>query len=189
RVSGVPASSPCAVGRTSCPGGPTGNTVCTQQVGPSTEVCNGVDDNCNGQTDEGIARTTCSNPTRLVDQYGLGVALCNGGAPQQGVLLCDRGGAVCTAFEGYHFCNTCGLRNMRNPTSLDPSVTVTTNCGGCGGAACLTGNPNSCAPSQICTATYIGSMTNSCQPNTMCPAAPGKCYPVNPSGNYGPTCL
>jgi len=32
--------------------GPNGLT-CTQQIGPKPEVCNGIDDNCNGLVDEG----------------------------------------------------------------------------------------------------------------------------------------
>src|SRR5439155_6586239 len=40
----------CAPGTTACTGGA---VVCNQNVQPSSEVCNGLDDNCNGATDEG----------------------------------------------------------------------------------------------------------------------------------------
>ncbi len=39
----------CAQGMTTCVGGA---TVCRRQRGPGPEVCNGLDDNCNGQVDE-----------------------------------------------------------------------------------------------------------------------------------------
>nr|MBK7069668.1 hypothetical protein [Deltaproteobacteria bacterium] len=40
----------CAAGTTTCT---TGAVVCTRTVAPSAEVCNGLDDNCDGLTDEG----------------------------------------------------------------------------------------------------------------------------------------
>lgn len=54
----------CAMGRQLCPGGAW--TSCRGEVLPDFEVCNGVDDDCDGRTDEGVASpcggcdTTCS---------------------------------------------------------------------------------------------------------------------------------
>jgi hypothetical protein len=169
-------------------------TTCTQRVFPTTETCNGVDDNCNGTIDEGLARTTCSGPTRLVNQWGAPLFACaNGGAPQQGVLLCERGAQVCTAFEGYHYCNSCGTRNMPDPTSTTGAM-ITTNCGGCLTNSCLEGAPNTCMPGLSCTCpagpgTCGGPYGGSCSLNTTCANAPNRCWARNPSGLYGPTCI
>jgi hypothetical protein len=45
----------CAAGTTECT---TGGTTCHQLTQPSAEVCNGLDDNCNGKVDDGA---TCPN--------------------------------------------------------------------------------------------------------------------------------
>jgi len=71
----------CAVGTTQCQGGALN---CTQNVSSSPEVCNGLDDNCNGIVDEG-------NP-------GGGTA-CSTGKPgicNAGTIQCSGGTLACT---------------------------------------------------------------------------------------------
>ncbi len=193
-VPGTVTGTACSVGQIAACDAYGNVTTCTQRVFPTTETCNGVDDNCNGTIDEGLARTTCSGPTRLVNRWGSPLYACgNGGAPQQGVLLCERGAQVCTAFEGYHFCDNCGTRNMPDPTSTTGAM-ITTNCGGCGGNSCLDGAPNTCMPGLSCTCpsgpgTCGGPYGGSCSLNTTCSNAPNRCWARNPSGLYGPTCI
>jgi hypothetical protein len=43
----------CAAGTQTCNPQGTGFGACQQQLLPTTELCNGLDDNCNGETDEG----------------------------------------------------------------------------------------------------------------------------------------
>jgi len=50
---------------------------------PQPEICNGKDDNCNGQTDEGIAPVPCGKD---IGECTLGTASCIGGA-----LVCQGG--------------------------------------------------------------------------------------------------
>jgi hypothetical protein len=72
----------CAQGTTACSAG---GLVCNRSVAPSTEVCDGRDNNCDGQTDEG-------NP-------GAGVACNTGqsGVCAQGTTTCNGGALVCRA--------------------------------------------------------------------------------------------
>lgn len=69
----------CAAGKIACSGG---SLVCTQNQAPAAEICDSVDNNCNGQVDEG-------NP-------GGGVA-CNpnGNVCQNGTTSCSAGAPVC----------------------------------------------------------------------------------------------
>jgi hypothetical protein len=73
----------CAAGITQCTA--TGTT-CQQLSTPDTEKCNGLDDNCDGQTDEGD--DLC--PSGLVCDKGRCVASC-----QHGEFAC-QGGKVCS---------------------------------------------------------------------------------------------
>ncbi len=70
----------CGLGVTSCSNG---SIICSGNVNPSAEVCNGRDDNCNGQVDEG-------NP-------GGGLACNTGlqGACAAGITNCTNGTLVC----------------------------------------------------------------------------------------------
>lgn len=47
----------CQYGAQTCTNGNWGS--CTGGVGPSTEVCNGLDDDCDNSIDEGLGQTTC----------------------------------------------------------------------------------------------------------------------------------
>ena len=113
----------CSPGITSCLNG---SIVCTRNVNPSTEVCNGLDDNCNGQVDEG-------NPGG-----GLACTTVQPGVCSPGTTSCTNGSIVCT-------------RNV-NP-STEVCNGLDDNCNGQidegnpgGGLACTTGQPGVCSP-------------------------------------------
>lgn len=56
----------CSAGTLTCTGGA---LVCQQTTQPSPEICNGVDDNCNGQIDEGLV---CTPPPTAKCPHGAG---------------------------------------------------------------------------------------------------------------------
>lgn len=86
---------PCAAGVTLCTNG---QLSCQQTVFPSPEICNGVDDNCNGQVDEGVCAATCGNGilegSEICDPPGSVIGTCNTGlqgACATGNKVCDSG--------------------------------------------------------------------------------------------------
>jgi hypothetical protein len=86
----------CQTGLRGCdPDGTDGE--CLGDVGPATDVCNGVDDDCDGTADEGFnLGATCDN--------GL-----EGDCFASGIIVCDgAGGATCTAPDippGIEYCS------------------------------------------------------------------------------------
>ena len=75
----------------SCHGGPGtclgGAWWCEGEVTPQSEVCNGLDDDCNGVVDNGILPTSCY--TGPPDTQGMGIC-------QSGTQACVAGSLVCT---------------------------------------------------------------------------------------------
>ncbi len=68
----------CKSGTVACKANGTWDTTCSNQTLPaSSDPCNGVDDDCDGQTDENLGTTTCG--TGACERT---VANCVGGAPQ-----------------------------------------------------------------------------------------------------------
>jgi hypothetical protein len=83
----------CTPGVTKCGGG---NLYCDGHIGPTNEVCDGVDNNCNGSIDEGIPNSTAivcyDGPagTMAVGECRAGVRYCddgNFGGPCDGQVL------------------------------------------------------------------------------------------------------
>ncbi|HEX7841723.1 MAG TPA: DUF4114 domain-containing protein, partial [Kofleriaceae bacterium] len=74
----------CKLGQTICVGG---SLTCAGEVGPSTEVCNGIDDNCNGTIDD--------NPVDAGQPCGSSIGAC-----RPGVLTCTAGALVCAGGVG-----------------------------------------------------------------------------------------
>ena len=66
----------CAAGIRHCQ---SGVLQCVRQTAPSTEVCNAVDDDCDGSIDEGTSGGACS--TGLLGLCAAGTATCIGGVP------------------------------------------------------------------------------------------------------------
>ncbi|MBK9265758.1 MAG: hypothetical protein IPM54_38970 [Polyangiaceae bacterium] len=100
----------CAAGTTNCSGG---NIVCTQNTQSSPEVCDGLDNNCNGASDEGNpgGGSTCTVAGKV-------------GPCAQGTLNCQNGSPTCvqTVFPTTESCNNIddncnGMVDEGNPQS------------------------------------------------------------------------
>jgi len=100
----------CAAGSTNCTNG---GIVCIQNTQSSPEVCDGLDNNCNGATDEGNPQSggSCAVPGK-VGPCAQGVQNC-----QNGVLTCTQ-----TVFPTTEICNSLddncnGMIDEGNPGS------------------------------------------------------------------------
>jgi hypothetical protein len=67
----------CSAGTTACT---SGSLVCNENVGPSAEVCDGKDNNCNGATDEGNPGGGAACNTGLLGVCAAGTTACTAGA-------------------------------------------------------------------------------------------------------------
>lgn len=85
----------CEKGYTTCDGGKI-QCSAVSLPGVNAEVCNGLDDDCNGMIDDGFAvNATCS----------VGIGACE----SKGKIYCNAGGiADCSAIEGVPVAETCG---------------------------------------------------------------------------------
>ena len=135
---------------------PEGYSACNART-PATESCNGVDDDCDGQTDEGLADLTCG-----VGACARTQAACLGGETQ----TCTPG------MPGMESCN--GIDDdcdglIDNPAflSTDPN-----NCGACGAVCTLANAIPGCFGGQCtiaqCVSNYAdcnGTVTDGCEVN------------------------
>ncbi|MFT3769699.1 MAG: putative metal-binding motif-containing protein [Minicystis sp.] len=133
----------CAAGTTACT---SGSIVCNQNVQPSAEVCDGMlDQNCNGQVDEGCA---CVN--------GATQSCYGGAAGTQGVGACHAGTQTCVNGQ-WGSCvgqvlptaETCdGVDNNCNGQVDDGLGTISCGVGQCARTvpACVSGHANTCTP-------------------------------------------
>ena len=104
----------CAAGTLTCQASAVS---CVRNVAPTTETCNGLDDNCSGTTDEGFTGlgAACS--------AGQGVCL------RDGVNVCNAGGTavVCSVTAGSPTAAACdGLDNDCDGVVDEPLLTSTT---------------------------------------------------------------
>src|SRR5262249_1205303 len=119
----------CHGGQQTCSGGAWGP--CVGEVLPAPETCNALDDNCNGQVDD-----------------GLGTPVCGGGAGQNVTQDCGAGEPQ-VAGPGLPPTGTCdGINDHCNGQIDDGLGTISCGLGECLNVvpACKNGQPNVCNP-------------------------------------------
>jgi hypothetical protein len=142
-----------------------GSYLCNAVPGqPQPETCNGIDDNCNGQVDEGLSSGVCT----------VGVGLC----AATGQSLCTAGGYSCNAVPGQPqpeiFCNGVD-EDCNGKDDSSPNI----------GLPCSTGQQGICAVGVYdCTGQCVPSFTP--QPEIQCNGVDEDCNgsdECNPCGN------
>jgi MYXO-CTERM domain-containing protein len=154
----------CSLGVTQCQVG--GPPLCKPTVGPKPEKCDNLDNDCNGQVDDGT--NLC--PTGLVCAQGNCIAPCDTGefpcAPgwqcQNGLCVDPKcvdvtcpAGQICTAGTCAGGCDgvTCPLgQACQLGVCVDPCAGVTCNGAVCSHGACVTVcSCQACPAGQVCT--------------------------------------
>lgn len=143
---GTPGEGLCAEGTELCGVNGSWAGACLGQTGPVTEICNGEDDDCDGQTDEDLGSSSCG-----VGPCQRTTLNCMSGAPQT-CMPAPAGSEQCNGIDDD--CN--GVVDDGNPATLCPpgtSVTSTT----CASATC---SISACAPD---TFDVDGSYSSGCE--------------------------
>ena len=133
----------CSPGTNQCQ---SGSLVCVQDTSGGPEVCNNLDDNCDGSTDEG-------NPG------GGGCVTGMPGICSPGTLQCTGGSLLCQpdATPTTEVCN-----------NLDDNCNGSTD-EGTGGAACMTGQSGVCGPgTQQCESGALNCVQNTAASAELC---------------------
>jgi hypothetical protein len=143
----------CAAGTTTCASGVPG---CAQKTQPTTEVCNGLDDDCDGVVDNGTTGGACST-----GQKGVCAA---------GTTTCVSGVAGCaeTTAASAEVCN--GLDddcdgNIDNGTTGKSCSTGKPGVCAAGTTTCVSGDPG-CAETTAPTAEVCDGLDNNCNGQT-----------------------
>ncbi|MBK9259961.1 MAG: hypothetical protein IPM54_09015 [Polyangiaceae bacterium] len=134
----------CKAGTQTCDAGTWGS--CDGEVTPLAETCDGLDNDCNGAADDGIASVTCG-----VGACQVTVAGCVNGEP-----------STCT--PGEPTAETCdGLDNDCNGAADDGIASETCGVGACQVtvAGCVNGEPSTCTPGEP-TAETCDGLDNDC---------------------------
>jgi hypothetical protein len=150
----------CSAGALTCS---MGALACAQTVRPTPEVCNGLDDNCEGHVDEGgVCGTggTCVAPAVRCDgncvTFANDAANCGScGHPCATGQLCNGGVCVTPCVAATEVCN--GRDDDCNGVVDDVAGL---------GAACTTTQPGRCAMGHTACGPASGSATVACVPNS-----------------------
>jgi parallel beta-helix repeat protein len=153
----------CAAGSTVCSGGAIS---CAQHLQPQVEVCDGVDNNCDGQIDEGNPGGGAACSTGLPGVCAQGATACSGGA-----LHCQQNvqpsAEVCDGLD--NDCN--GAVDDGNPGA---------------GQACNTGKPGACAQGTThCSAGAVACQQTSQPSAEICDGVDNNCDGQVDEGNPG----
>ncbi len=140
---GISNNPPCQFGTNACIGG---GIVCVGAIDPQPEVCNGIDDNCDGNPD---LNAPCPDPTSCVEG-GCRVRCAGGEFPCPAGFKCamTAGGDFCVPSA----CASCAPNEQCvNDMCVDPCADVT--CGPleeCRFGTCVDCNVLGCPGTQIC---------------------------------------
>jgi hypothetical protein len=143
----------CAAGTTACTGG---SIVCNQNVQPSAEVCDGLDNNCNGQADEGNPGGGLSCTTSKPGICSAGTTACTGGS-----IVCNQNlqpkTEVCNGLDD----NCDGTVDEGNPGGGVPSNTGKLGVCAAGTTACQ-GGQIVCVQTVQASAEVCDGLDNNC---------------------------
>ena len=153
----------CAAGTQHCVGGV---IVCQQNVQPSAETCDGKDNNCNGQTDEGDPGGGVGCSTGLLGVCNAGTRHC-----QAGVLNC-----VQNVQPSAEICDNQDNNCNGQVDEGDPG----------GGVACSTGLPGVCGPgTRHCQSGLLNCVQNVQSSPEICDNKDNNCNGSVDEGNPG----
>jgi hypothetical protein len=153
----------CSAGTTACTGGA---VICNRTTNPTTETCDGLDNDCNGVVDNG-------NPG--------GGATCSTGNPG----ICAAGTTVCAA--GAITCTQTQTARAETCNGLDDDCNGVVDDGNPGGgSACVTGQPGICsAGTSACTSGTIVCAGNQGPTAETCDGLDNDCDGAIDNGNPG----
>jgi hypothetical protein len=114
----------CAAGTTACSGGAIS---CVRNQGPTTEVCNGLDDDCNGVVDNGF------NLSTDVNNCGMCNHVCS---TQHATSACSGGGCIIQSCSG-NFVDVDGVYSNGCECADDPTEATAGNGDTCGAVVVL----------------------------------------------------
>jgi hypothetical protein len=149
---------PCAAGQTTCRAGA---VVCSGGQGPTTEVCNCIDDDCNGLLDDGA---TCPGGYQCVDGFCLPLSLCS--PPCKDGFLCIGRSCIDRCLG----VNCPATYRCDHGSCVDDSCATDGRCAACDGTSGERCDPvtRGCVPDLCC--------GRSCNPdNQFCDPSTGGC--------------